>query len=231
MAPTTSTLPYWPTSSCTRLEALVLELIDWEGPSWKVGLIREVFDRSTAELITQIPIGSINTNDRPTWWHNAHGEFSVKSAYHLQKQLIAASEGESSSSDHLRAHWRHLWKLRVPHAAKVFLWRACNNALPTKANLFRRKITRILSVLCAQLQQKQLATYCGVAQQLKPSGVRVVVRSKSEVLRMRIFFLSWLTFTGFWTKRIWRRWWWWLDPCGFDVMQWSMDARLPHQIR
>jgi hypothetical protein len=64
----------------------VSDLIDWNGPSWKVGLIHELFDRSTAEVITQIPIGSINTNDRPTWWHTTHGEFTVKSAYHLQKQ-------------------------------------------------------------------------------------------------------------------------------------------------
>jgi hypothetical protein len=122
-------------------EATVSELIDWNGPTWKVGLIRELFGLSTAEVITQIPIGSISTNDQSTWGHTAQGEFTVRSAYHLQKAIIVNAEGESSGSDHVRDLWRHLWKLNIPHAVKVFMWRACSNALATKANLFRRKIT------------------------------------------------------------------------------------------
>jgi hypothetical protein len=50
-------------------------------------------------------------------------------------------EGESSGSDQIGIFWRSLWKMKIPHAVKVFVWRACSNALPTKANLFRRKIT------------------------------------------------------------------------------------------
>jgi hypothetical protein len=47
-------------------EATVSELIDWNRPTWKVGLIRKLFGLSTAEVITHIPLGSISTNDRPT---------------------------------------------------------------------------------------------------------------------------------------------------------------------
>jgi len=36
--------------------------------------------------------------------------------------------------------WKSLWKMKVTHTVKVFMWWACINALPTKANLFRRKI-------------------------------------------------------------------------------------------
>lgn len=36
-----------------------------------------------------------------------------------------------------------------PHATKVFMWHACNNALATKANLFHRRITEDpLCLLC-----------------------------------------------------------------------------------
>jgi hypothetical protein len=33
-----------------------------------------------------------------------------------------------------------LWSLQVPNAVKVFLWRAYHNLLPTKVNLFTRKV-------------------------------------------------------------------------------------------
>ncbi|GLT69983.1 hypothetical protein SLA2020_420910 [Shorea laevis] len=135
------------------------------GQAGGLGLIRVLFDQSTVEVITQIPIGSINTIDRSTWQHTAQGEFTVKSAYHLQKAIIANYEGENSRSNQSRDLWRHLWKLKIPHAAKVFMWRACSNALATKANLFRRKITE--DPLCVQIKRKQLITYCGVAQRLR----------------------------------------------------------------
>jgi hypothetical protein len=37
-------------------------------------------------------------------------------------------------------------ELPIPNAEKNFLWRACHEILPTKASLFRRKVT--IDVLC-----------------------------------------------------------------------------------
>jgi hypothetical protein len=37
--------------------------------------------------------------------------------------------------------WKELWKLEVPPAVKNFWWRVCQNVLPTKDNLFSKKIT------------------------------------------------------------------------------------------
>ena len=42
--------------------------------------------------------------------------------------------------------WRNLWGMEVLSKVKNFVWRACKEALPTKWNLFRRKITT--SALC-----------------------------------------------------------------------------------
>jgi hypothetical protein len=39
-----------------------------------------------------------------------------------------------------RGFLKILWSLQVPNAVKVFLWRAYHNLLPTKVNLFTRKV-------------------------------------------------------------------------------------------
>lgn len=33
-----------------------------------------------------------------------------------------------------------MWNLKIPNVEKNFLWRACNEILPTRNNLFKRKI-------------------------------------------------------------------------------------------
>ena len=37
--------------------------------------------------------------------------------------------------------WKGVWRLRVPNKIKHFIWRGCNDALPTMSNLFRQLIT------------------------------------------------------------------------------------------
>ena len=36
--------------------------------------------------------------------------------------------------------WSKLWKLNVPKKIKVLRWRACQNILPTRANLRQQKV-------------------------------------------------------------------------------------------
>ena len=36
--------------------------------------------------------------------------------------------------------WNGMWKLKVPRKIKHFIWKACSESLPTKANLMKRKI-------------------------------------------------------------------------------------------
>jgi hypothetical protein len=42
-----------------------------------------------------------------------------------------------NSASHL---WRRLWSLKLPRHILLFLWRACNEILPTKNNLYKRKV-------------------------------------------------------------------------------------------
>ena len=53
------------------------------------------------------------------------------------KDSSAASSSDRSEQDLFS---KRIWRLCVPNKIKLFLWRVCSNALPTKENLKRRKI-------------------------------------------------------------------------------------------
>jgi hypothetical protein len=42
-----------------------------------------------------------------------------------------------------------MWNLKIPNVAKMFMWRACQNLLPTKSNLLRRRVVeKALCPIC-----------------------------------------------------------------------------------
>ena len=47
-----------------------------------------------------------------------------------------SEKGSCSHSD--TTIWKKLWSLNIPPRMKVFMWRLCNEALPTKANIGKR---------------------------------------------------------------------------------------------
>ncbi|KAL0352058.1 UNVERIFIED_CONTAM: hypothetical protein Scaly_1594500 [Sesamum calycinum] len=64
------------------------------------------------------------------WHHTRSGIFSIHSAYHLACSL-ENSPCSSPRRQSEQAWWRKLWQARLPNKVKVFMWRACCNALPT----------------------------------------------------------------------------------------------------
>lgn len=75
------------------------------------------------------------------WVGNRSGIFSVGSAYDLAKELSQQDVGGSSNTKSMKSLWKQIWRIQGPRVVKMFLWQACNNILPTKENLFKRKIT------------------------------------------------------------------------------------------
>ena len=64
----------------------------------------------------------------------------MKSAYWIA--MVAASteqEGTSGASGQKQL-WKTIWSAEVPNKIRNFVWRACQNIIPTKSNLCRRQV-------------------------------------------------------------------------------------------
>jgi hypothetical protein len=75
----------------------VADLIDEELGSWKVNLFQEIFSKEEAKIISNIPLSPLLPRDELIWRGTTHGEFTVRSAYHLGKELQEMAVGQCSS--------------------------------------------------------------------------------------------------------------------------------------
>ena len=121
---------------------MVSSLID---PTIKCGKLIW-FERRSSPLklkqFSKIPLSHNLPEEKIIWLGNSHGEFTIKSAYHIVHKLMDAGEKvESSSGDPYRLLWKKLWHLNLPAKIKIFAWRACVNGLPTMDNMNIKGIT------------------------------------------------------------------------------------------
>ena len=85
--------------------------------------------------------------DSLVWLFTKNGRYSVKFRYHVAK-LLKMEESSSRKTSMQRAStslWSRVWKARVPNKVKLFSWRACQNILPTRDNLVRRRVVEVAS--------------------------------------------------------------------------------------
>jgi hypothetical protein len=68
----------------------------------------------------------------PLIWHgSSNGEFSVRNAYLMEKDLQTIRYSESSRKGDGNLIWKSLlWNLKIPNASKMLMWRAYNDLLP-----------------------------------------------------------------------------------------------------
>ncbi|KAL5774803.1 hypothetical protein ACOSP7_012360 [Xanthoceras sorbifolium] len=126
------------------VEATVSVLIDESG-KWDVERVRSLFLKDEADVIVNIPLCSFPRRDSVLWHFDKHEIFSVKSAYKVALSLREG--GKASCSRGPLPLWKSLWRLKLPNKIKVFYWKACLEALPTKALLFSRGI--VVSSMCS----------------------------------------------------------------------------------
>ncbi|TXG48408.1 hypothetical protein EZV62_027702 [Acer yangbiense] len=88
------------------------------------------------EVIESIPLSYKKRPDNLVWHSDKKGVYQVALCEKL-KNL-----GSTSHQD--RRWWSVLRNLHIPRKIKVFIWRVCNNVVPSLANLYRRKIVEDL---------------------------------------------------------------------------------------
>jgi ribonuclease HI len=121
-------------------DIVVADLIEDNPVQWNRPFIFQNFGEEESTAICNIPLSRFHHDDKIIWRATKMGEFSVRSAYHLEKERTERLKGECSKGAKPEAMWKMIWSLQIPNSAKMFIWRACNKILPTKDNLRRRKI-------------------------------------------------------------------------------------------
>jgi ribonuclease HI len=134
------------TPSILNPTATVDQLIDREARWWDNNQLNSLFSAEEVSMIQKISISCTNQEDILIWRGTKNGIFSVRSAYYMQMEMVSRNEGACSENEKQNRIWKRIWSLSVPNSEKNFLWRACNDILPTKENLCKRKI--IMDPLC-----------------------------------------------------------------------------------
>lgn len=121
-------------------DAMVNDLIDRQGGWWNIQLLKDNFKEAEVEEILQIPVSQTSSPDKLVWKGTTDSCFSVRSAYHLQKQKQATERRESLNTGNKRELWKCVWKMQTTDAVKVFIWHACKDTLLTKQKLCKKKM-------------------------------------------------------------------------------------------
>jgi ribonuclease HI len=148
----------------------VSDLMDLEGTGWDEARLNQVFFEFDVADIKNIIIGGPMKQDVPAWNFTNNGQFSVKSAYHLQMQIMREKQGRIESSSTVEAHrgWLKLWGANIPGKVKVHVWRLMRNGLALGAELQRRRIKG--GVFCVACGREETALHrfwqCNHAKQI-----------------------------------------------------------------
>lgn len=82
----------------------------------------------------------VQAMDSLVWWGTINDVFSVKSVYHMEKELQAIRRSWSSREGVGDYVWKMIWNLKILNAIKMFMCKACTDLLPTKVNLLWRGV-------------------------------------------------------------------------------------------
>jgi ribonuclease HI len=126
--------------------AKVCALIDDDTRWWNIPLVEAIFNVEESRIICSLPICPGSQVDKMVWGAAKNGQFTVRSAYHVAKEIGERYIGGSSEERSNTSLWKRIWKLDGPKVVKLFIWQACNNILPTYENLFKRKV--VSDALC-----------------------------------------------------------------------------------
>ena len=167
-------------------EVVVAELIDQELHVWRSEFIMNIFEKEDAEAICKIQLSQRYVEDLIIWLHHKKGLFTVKSAYKVTKEVMRGGNvAESSRGCVGKRIWTTLWKLRIPNKIKVFGWRACNDILPTKLNLTKRRIIDdAVCPICMRFLESAIHVLweCDAAQDVWAGSLKILQKGVSGMI-------------------------------------------------
>ena len=123
---------------------MVFALINGETRRWKMDMVKSLFLPFEEETILNIPLSYNLPKDKIIWVGNKKGEFTIKSTYYIALNVLSSSRGggsgECSHGDPRTPLRKKIWHLKIPPKIRIFMWKACENALPTMLNLRKRGV-------------------------------------------------------------------------------------------
>jgi hypothetical protein len=118
----------------SKVRSLIDNLSKW----WNEHLIHSIFCKEEAEKILSVPLSKYGQCDLMIWRDSSTWTFTVRSAYHIERDIQEVKGGECSYSSKVQDLWKVIWGLKVPNPVKKILWCACHNILPTTENLIKK---------------------------------------------------------------------------------------------
>lgn len=108
-----------------------------EGAAWKLEELSSMVTDAELEAIQKIRCYVNGSEDFLMWNHTKNGEFSVRSAYHLE---VEKREGniKGSNGDLNKRLLKKIWSASVSPKVPNLVWRTVHNALPTMKKLTSR---------------------------------------------------------------------------------------------
>ncbi|XP_042944592.1 uncharacterized protein LOC122278468 [Carya illinoinensis] len=159
--------------------------------SWKIDLVKDIFEEGEGSVILQTPISFMNSRDRLIWHGTKDGSFSVSSSSHMEKDKELEVKGQVSTSNSFKGVWNKIWQLHTTSSEKMFLWRACQDSLPIYVNLFKRKVVSDpLRPICTREEESTLHALwnCEAAKDICCLCSKKLHKSSSSHLTMLVFF-------------------------------------------
>lgn len=130
------------------------DLIDTHTMQWDRPRVQDIFMPPTQQDVLNIRLGDLRTQDRIYWKENKANRFTVRSAYFVALRLNQGGVVEHSRAHEDKRLWNKIWRLRVPPKVRNFLWRACSDILPTRANIVKRRLPIDPScAICGQAEE------------------------------------------------------------------------------
>ncbi|KAK2662640.1 hypothetical protein Ddye_001214 [Dipteronia dyeriana] len=94
-----------------------------------IELIRASFIEEEADAILSLPLTATSALDSIVWHFDITGEYTVRSGYRVGCNVLDSPT--TSGLNGVVSWWKRLWRIDTLLKVKLFVWRACNNWIPT----------------------------------------------------------------------------------------------------